>query len=248
MSTMEATMETYIAVEATLAPGFVCFTTGRDFDSNAKAPWREAAEKLEDLIARRTGISPRRVVLAGQVHGNHVVTCGAEGEALENVPGCDSLVTAEGGVFLVIRTADCVPVVLVDAEAHVCGALHAGWKGTRQNIMFRTVQAMRSIGATAGRVKGWIGPAISRANYTVSDSLVGEFLAAHGHLGAFTEGSKLDLPRLNALQAIDSGIGPELIVDSRLCTYGESKLFHSHRRQGPVRGHQFTVCGFLNGK
>jgi YfiH family protein len=232
-----------IAVETNLATGFHAFTTGRSFDGVLKSPWREAGEKLRRLMEDSMGLVPRRIVFAGQVHGNAVATVG-DGDALTRIEDVDGLVTAERGVYLVVRTADCLPLVLVEEQARVCAVLHAGWRGSFENILARGVEAMEELGAERQRIRGWIGPAIAGENYEVSEELAESFRVRHGNLGVFTEGRYLDLPRLNALQARGAGLAPDALNYCGLCTFVRDDLFHSHRRQGTLRGHQFTVGGF----
>lgn len=239
-------LEPFVAARCELAAGFVCFTTSRQFDETQSTPHEDAGLRLIEILRQDFRCRPSRLVFAGQVHGNTVAVCGREGEPIERIAKCDALVTAGRSVFLVIRTADCVPVVLTDETAGICAGLHAGWRGTRQNIISRTVRAMEQLGAVPARIRGWIGPAISSRNYPVAESLAGEFTNAFGRLGEFANGTHLDLPELNILQAVESGLRPDAILRSGYCTFEHESLFHSHRRQGRSRGHLYTVCGFDN--
>lgn len=232
-----------IATRESLARDFICLTTHRAFDGDVKTPWDEAGERLRELL-RQEGCDPRAVVFAGQVHGSDIVHIGPGEQGITRRDGCDGLVTAEPGVMLVIRTADCLPVVLVDEEAGICGGFHAGWRGSFGNIVGRGIALMTTLGASPERLRGWIGPSICAAAYEVSEELIADFRKAHGHLGNFTNGRLLDLPELNRLQAQAAGMAPGALADSGLCTFTRGELFHSHRRQGNARGHQFTVCGF----
>lgn len=233
-----------IATRETLAQDFLCLTTHRAFDGDVKTPWAEAGERIWGLLAAEYP-EPRAVVFAGQVHGSNIVEIGPGESGVTRRDECDGLVTGETGIVLVIRTADCLPVVLVDEEAGVCGGFHAGWRGSLDNIVGRGIGMLCAMGAKAERLRGWIGPSICGAAYEVSAELIDQFAGRHGHLGNFMTGRKLDLPALNRLQAEAAGMAPGALQNSGLCTFTRDDLFHSHRRQGTARGHQFTLCGFL---
>jgi hypothetical protein len=227
---------------------FACFTTSRHFDSPQRLDLAVAGERLADLVEEFHGCRPERVAFAGQVHGSAVkrVDASTGSEGVVRLPECDGLVTAERGTMLVMRTADCLPVVLWDAAAGVCAALHAGWRGTRANIVARGIEAMEELGADRGRIAGWIGPAVCGESYEVSEELVQEFKEAFGP-GGFVNGRFLDLPALNQMQAESSGLSQGALRWSALCTYTNPQLFHSHRRHGFERGQQYTLGGFLSG-
>ncbi|MEO8377610.1 MAG: peptidoglycan editing factor PgeF [Candidatus Sumerlaeota bacterium] len=243
---LASSVDSFIAAYGPSTKSFVSFTTNRDFDPDINTPWQESAEKLADLVETRTGKDRVRIVFAGQVHGKSVTACMNSEPGIDRIENCDALITNVSNVLLVIRTADCVPLVLLDEQAHICAAVHAGWKGTLENVTADTVAAMRRLGASAKRIRAWVGPAISEKSYEVGEEILSQFQEKYGNLGQFSTDSRLDLAELNVLQATEAGIPSEFIARSNLCTYSLKHLFHSHRRQGTLRGHQFTICGFLD--
>ena len=117
------------------------------------------------------------MVFARQVHGAAAALVGpddrgrgtvSEGDA---VPDTDILVTASPGVTLAILVADCVPLALVDPEAGVLAAVHAGWRGTAAGAVGRALRAMTDCGADVGRVRAFLGPAVHPDRYQVSDEV-----------------------------------------------------------------------------
>ena len=79
-----------------------------------------------------------------QVHGADVVRVGVDQKPR---PDADALVTTDPDVVLVVRVADCVPVLLADAEAGVVAAAHAGRPGMLAGVVPATVAAMHELGA-----------------------------------------------------------------------------------------------------
>ena len=102
-----------------------------------------------------------------QVHGDHVeFVDAARAEAFD---ATDALVTTTPGLALAVVTADCVPVLMADAEAGVLGAAHAGRVGAANGVVLRTLEAMLAAGARAPDVSVLLGPAVSGANYEVPE-------------------------------------------------------------------------------
>jgi len=116
-----------------------------------------------------------RLVTAYQVHSPDVVEV-TRPWAREDAPEADAMVTRERGLALGILTADCVPVLLADAEAGIVGAAHAGWKGALDGVLEATVAAMAGLGALPGRIAAGIGPAISQRSYEVGPEFPAPFL------------------------------------------------------------------------
>jgi YfiH family protein len=233
-----------VGVEYSLSVRFRALTTSREFDDDLNTPWDACGRRVRELVLSRGWRPPGVVVLAGQVHGTTISSVTADAAGVIRMPSCDGLISQREDAILVIRTADCVPVVLLDPVAGVHGAIHAGWKGTLENIVGNCVEAMKGMGAEAHRMRAWIGPSISGSVYEVSDEMISVFGERWGRLGSFCKGRLLNLPELNRLQALDAGLEAANVVDCGLCTYSLPSVYHSHRRQGRERGHEFTICGF----
>lgn len=119
--------------------------------------------------------APLGLITLRQIHSAEVVVLNAvpphgwrpEGDALvSNVPGL-----AIGAL-----SADCVPILLADAEAGVVAAIHAGWKGAHANIMAATIAAMEMQGAVRGNIHAAIGPCIAQVSYEVGEEMRAVFL------------------------------------------------------------------------
>ena len=109
-----------------------------------------------------------------QVHSARAVMA-TEPFAADARPQADALVTDRPGLLLGILTADCVPVLLADAQAGVVGAAHAGWKGALGGVTDATIAAMEELGARRDRIAAAIGPCIARASYEVDDAFAARF-------------------------------------------------------------------------
>lgn len=154
--------------------------------------------------------------------------------------GVDGMVTKEKNLLLSVRTADCVPVLLCDSEKSVCGAVHAGWRGTVGGITKNAVELMVEQGARRENIVAAIGPCIGKCCYEVGGELFEEFTAVNADYSAFftPRGGKfiLDLNMANERILLEAGIKQENISVSDICTKCNGTHFFSHRRSGTVRG------------
>lgn len=168
------------------------------------------------------------VARMAQVHGNDVAVVSSGGQ----VPVADGLVTSVSGLTLLVRVADCVPVVLADPRAGVVGVAHAGRKGMVAGVVPAVVRAMRYAGARD--IAAWIGPHICGGCYEVPGSMRAEVTSMVPESWSQTTWGtpSLDLGRGVAKQLADEGIS-FAAVDR--CTLEDDTLF-SYRRDGAAAG------------
>jgi polyphenol oxidase len=203
------------------------------------------------------GVTLDDLVFARQVHGAGTALVGpaergrgtrAEEDALD---ATDVLVTVTPGVTLAILVADCVPLALVDPEARVLAAVHAGWRGTAAGAVGQALRVMQEQGARAGGVHAFLGPAVHRDRYQVSDE-VPRALAAAVHPAdlepAVTRPDGpghwlVDLVAANRQQLIAGGVRSERIVDCGATTGDEA--FFSDRARRPCG--RFALLARLHG-
>ena len=133
---------------------------------------------FDDALAALEAETGTRFVRLSQVHGDDVVVVTEPPAAWprEEIASADALVTATPGVGLMIRVADCVPVVLADPVAGVVGAVHAGRRGVELDIASRAVARMRGLGAR--EIRAWVGPHVCGRCYEVPAAMRAEVAAA----------------------------------------------------------------------
>jgi len=171
-----------------------------------------------------------------QVHGDVVhVTDAAPAEA----PVGDALVTTTPDRALLVRVADCLPVVLADAAVGVIGIAHAGRQGVVSAVVPATVAAMRAHGAT--EITAWLGPRICGSCYEVPAPLRDEAVAQVPQMWAETSWGTpaLDVGAGAHAQLRELGVTTVDIADtlgrSSACTL-ENEDLYSYRRQGSDSG------------
>ena len=193
-------------------------------------------ERNVDRVVRRfvgvpeDGPAPT-VVRMRQVHGSHVQVVESSSDAGEP-PVADALVTRLPGVVLMVRVADCVPVLLADLRAGVVGAVHAGRPGLVAGVVPRAVEAMQTLGAAS--LRAWIGPHVCGACYEVPDDMRADVSsvvpAAYAQTSWGTPSVDVGAGVLGQLR--EAGVD---VVDRSRCTIEDDDLF-SYRRQGRASG------------
>lgn len=188
-------------------------------------------EEFPELLTRLEGEIGVRLARLTQVHGDQVLVV-EQPMSLGEVPSGDALVTTTRGLGLMIRVADCVPVVLADPDAGVIGAVHSGRPGMVLDIATRAVEVMRAHGAS--RIRAWIGPHVCGACYEVPQQMQDEVAALVPAARATTSwgtpaldigaGVRFQLERAGAEVTVVGG-----------CTREDPGL-HSYRRDGAEAG------------
>ena len=215
--------------------------------SHAVADEPEAvAENLRRVYASLS-LGAGQVVTTRQVHGNRVAAVSGSdaGNVLANT---DGLLTATPGLALLLRFADCQPVLLYDPEHHALGLAHAGWRGVAQGIALRLVEAMQEAFDTqpAALLAG-LGPAIGPCCYTVGHEVAAAmgYALPHWKRAMRPEGEdgwRLDLGAANAQLLAAAGVMQ--IEQSGICTACRNDEFFSHRADGGRTG-RFAVVAYL---
>ena len=171
-----------------------------------------------------------------QVHGAAVLVAG--GARVR--PEADGLVTDRPGTTLMVRAADCVPVLLADPDARVIGAAHCGRPGLAAGVVPATVAKMRELGA--GDVSAWVGPHVCGACYEVPAEMQAEIGSVVPSAVATTSWGtpSLDLGAGVLAQLADAGV---TVHDVSRCTR-ESGDLYSYRRDGVHAGRLAGVIRF----
>lgn len=209
-------------------------------------------EDVMENYRRMAGALDVRVedmVLSDQTHTTNVrvVTEEDRGKGIvkaQDYTDVDGMITNVPGIVLVTSYADCVPLYFVDPVKRAIGLSHSGWKGTVGHMGRKTVTLMQEVyGCDPSDIIAAIGPSICQACYEVSEDV------AHAFMQAFTKEQaedmlidkgngkyQLDLWKANWYVLIDSGILPEHLAVTDLCTACRPELLWSHRKTNGQRG------------
>lgn len=200
-------------------------------------------------ISRAIGVKKEKMVCSKQTHTTNVLVVNEEhignGITRENeLDDIDGMVTNIPGVCLSTFYADCVPLYFVDGAKNVIGLSHSGWKGTVGKMGAVTIQTMvEEYGCDPKDIRAAIGPSICQDCYEVSEDVIQEFQDAFNeehweHLFYKKENGKyqLNLWKANEIILLESGIMPEHMAITNVCTCCNPEVLFSHRASKGQRG------------
>ncbi len=208
-----------------------------------------------DKLATSFDIPLDNFLVLNQVHGDDILVIGPHGEYFTSREALnyDAVVTNRPNLAICIKTADCVPLFVVDRVKKVIAAVHAGRSGTALEITAKVVRLMRQqYGSLPGDMLAALGPCIGRCCYEVDGEVArafqcfaraGEFLSAGTRPGRWM----LDLVEANRQQLTESGIPAGNIEASGLCTACRTDAFFSYRRSGGITGRQINFMMITSG-
>jgi YfiH family protein len=247
-------------------------------DDSKTAVERNRAAFLQDLgvvASRHRGSKPERtsgwpLITLRQIHSDII-------HRVDSIPGeplfGDGMITATPGLLLAIQTADCLPVILVDAKSHALGVFHAGWRGTVRRIVEKGVGEMhRCFGTRPRDLKAAIGPGIQGCCYEVGEEVRTKFESQFEYgselfrevkesdpvrekypllfLTARAPGHSvlpkkifLDLVEANRQQLLAAGLAKKNIESSPLCTNCHPEMLFSYRAEKGKTGRMMGVAG-----
>jgi len=199
-------------------------------DHVGDAPAHVAANRAR--VRQATGAHP---VFLRQVHGTEVAAL-----TLQSPDGlaADACTTGAPGAACTVMVADCLPVLLCDADGTRVAAAHCGWRGLAGGVLERAIEALGPQGA-AGRM-AWLGPCIGPTAFEVGEEVKAAF-EAHAaeaascfHPGAQPGKWLADLPGLARQRLRALGVASVHGNDGSApwCTVGNPSRFFSHRRDG----------------
>lgn len=179
-----------------------------------------------------------------QIHSAKIVESGPKPEEEEG----DALLTSLQGRVIAVKTADCVPLLILHPRAVL--AIHAGWRGMSQDIIGESLRAMRARSWEIEASEVAIGPCLSLAGFEVGPEVIeafrqGAFRMQDAEFAfASSKGQRdrwqLDLAMLAALQLARYGFRPEQLHIIRTCTKIESDRWYSYRREGQGVGRNWS--------
>jgi len=222
-------------------------STGLRASLNLGVRWgddREHVETNRRRLADHAGYDPAALQVTRHVHGTAVW---AVGEPLAEGAEFDGLVCDRKGPVLGAFAADCLPLLFAEPDARVCGAAHAGWRGTVAGIAATVIARMGELGARPARVAVAIGPSIGPCCFEVGPEVVAAFRAVFGEIpDLVVPGPRKDHIDLRvATRAVleRAGVRSERIDDRPPCTRCEPDRFFSYRRDGQAGGVHMAFIG-----
>jgi YfiH family protein len=198
-------------------------------------------EWLEHGFGLRQSALPTGIKTIKQIHSSIVLHASASGGIDATAEG-DALISNQPGVHVGVRTADCVPILLVDPTVPVVAAIHAGWRGSATNIAAAAVEELtKAWKSRPENLRAAIGPSIGVCCYEVGPDVARRFGNWMPELENAQAPVHLDLPAINALQLRAVGVADIWI--SGECTFCMADKFFSFRREREKAGRMVSFIG-----
>ncbi len=223
------------------------------FDLGRADSHDEGVTRRRHSFLEAAGFGGRDPLILRQVHGSRVVRA-RDAEPLLEADGSIWLAGDSADPVPAVRTADCVPILLVDRTGRGAAAVHAGWRGTAERVAAEAVAVLARLGVPPGDLVAALGPAIRRCCYRVGEEVaarVGGSVRKGARHRSVSVGENetfwLDLHAANRAQLEELGVPSHAIHEAPWCTRCRDDLFFSHRREGPQAGRMMSCVGAARG-
>jgi YfiH family protein len=195
------------------------------FGANTNQTYAEILQTLEPVSAMR---------YLEQVHGDRIQTLTMAEPGIELVGEGDAMITGDRGTALVIRTADCIPILIFCPESGTIAAVHAGWRGLAAKIVTQTISALcNDRSARKAGLHFMVGPFIARDSYEVGDEVASQFLPGASHVRPNAKYS-LDLEKILRAEFAANAINEDQVEWHHADTF-VSPGWYSARRGDSLR-------------
>jgi hypothetical protein len=179
-----------------------------------------------------------------QIHSDQVLVASQPGQ----LGVADAIISQRPGVTVAIRTADCLPILIVDPKTRSVAAVHAGWRGVVADIASKTVEAMRlKFGCRPQDLEIAIGPGIGACCFEVGPEVAARFRAFFPERNDLDGRAKVDLVETVVRQLGRNGVTKGQIDTSDLCSCCKPELFESYRRDRERSGRMLAAAGIREG-
>jgi YfiH family protein len=190
------------------------------------------------VLSKASSIKQERIYLPIQKHTDRIIIIKEDTGSRIG----DSVITVEKNMLIGIKTADCVPILLYDKSRQVAAAVHAGWRGTADSILKKTVRCLITEFLSApSDILMAVGPAIRGCCYEVGHDVFELVKIATGRGDYYMtkdEKYRIDLQKANRQQALSAGLSADNIQIMEECTYCTQDKFFSYRFSKENAGRQ----------
>ncbi len=234
----------FVFKELEAISGFIHVFTSRQIDTEINdAKDAEEGVSKNDLLLATLGLRTEQIVQLHQTHSDKIVVINEKFHGQSGkFPAGDGVILLSAGYFSVIRSADCLPILLVVAEQKKVCSLHAGWRGTRERIAAKGVSKFWELtGVHPQEMIGVLGPCIRSCCYEVGVKIRNQFEKKGHDVERIFTGRRLDLVEANLVQLKEMGV--RHVLDSQACTFCQPESFYSCRREGKT-GRMWALAGF----
>ncbi len=195
-----------------------------------------ASEKNVLAAVEKLGFSDFKIdnlIYAEQLHGANVYNLPAEVGGIIKL-NVDGLISSNRRQILIIKTADCVPILIFDPKKQVVVALHGGRKSLIAGIIPKALLMMNEkFNSSEKDILVGIGPHIRDCCYWLKEDTLKELKNTKWFKYFIKRSGKVyfNLTQIVLDQLKESGILENNIEDCGICTFCQAEKFFSARKK-----------------
>ena len=175
-----------------------------------------------------------------QVHGCEILTVVKPGR----YEGYDAMITSIPNIQLAVTIADCTPILIYDPVIKAVAAIHAGWRGTVQDIVFKTIRSLESeFGSKPANCYAYVGTCIDECSFEVGQEVAVNFDSGYKRWDSLKGKFFVDLKKANKDQLIKAGLIPDNIEVSDYSTVANNDDYFSYRLENGQTGRMLATIG-----
>lgn len=200
----------------------------------------EHVEENRRRFFQGLGLAEKEVAGAHQIHQDEVVVVEQPGQ----YEGFDALITDKPNIFLTITVADCIPILIYDADKQVLGAAHSGWKGSVAEIGRKTIEAMqKNYGTRPRSCFVYIGTSIDYDSFEVDNDVAMYFDQTFKRWDEEKKKFFVDLKKFNKYYLEKMGVPIHQIEVSKFSTVKNNEDYFSYRKENGKTGRALGLIG-----
>lgn len=202
---------------------------GLDFNKNSS----EGLRNIENL---KKWFNLDDVGYLNQIHSDKIINYTG------NIEEGDGLITNKTNIGIGVFTADCVPILFLDKNKEVLGAVHSGWRGTLKNISKKTVENMvKNYNCNPKDIMVYIGPHNRSCCFELGEEVIEQFKDTEEFSHDMLCGRNLNLEKYIVACLKSINILDKNIITLNYCTYCDERIkLHSYRKQNKGYGRLFS--------
>ena len=218
-------------------PPYASLNLGLNTDDNDE----HVTENRRRFLAA-LNIHSEQLATSHQVHGKAVLLARQPGHH----EGYDALISDQKGIFITVGTADCTPILVYDPVREAVAAIHAGWRGTAQQVAREALLTMQAaFGTQPADCHAYIGTCIDQDNYEVDGNVARHFDDEHKREDKERGKWFVSLKKANKAQLIEMGVPDGQIEVSPYSTFSNNNDYFSHRKENGTTGRMLAVIGLV---
>jgi len=159
-----------------------------------------------------------------QIHGLTIREMKAQNSGMI----CDGSFTSQSGIVCAVLSADCLPILITNISGTFAGVIHVGWRGLEKKLIQKFI---KNISNKPNTLIAWIGPSISQKHYPIQEDVYKKLKYISQEIFQKHDNQHWNLDLSLAAQMILKSEGISNIHTEKMCTYGNSNLFYSYRRE-----------------